>query len=125
MTGLKAGKRINRCTFSYGARPMNRILMTSFVSVLTLLCFTPAASFARDRIQITGSSTVFPFTTTVAERFGQKSGKTPIVESTGTGGGIKLFCARRRRYHARHCQCLAPHQEIRIRRMPQKWRDAD
>jgi phosphate transport system substrate-binding protein len=48
---------------------------------------------ARDRIQITGSSTVFPFTTTVAERFGQKSGKTPIVESTGTGGGMKLFCA--------------------------------
>jgi phosphate transport system substrate-binding protein len=48
---------------------------------------------ARDRIQITGSSTVFPFTTAVAERFGQKNGKTPIVESTGTGGGMKLFCA--------------------------------
>lgn len=48
---------------------------------------------ARDRLQITGSSTVFPFTTAVAERYGQKSGHTPIVESTGTGGGIKLFCA--------------------------------
>lgn len=47
---------------------------------------------ARDRIQITGSSTVFPFTTAVAERFGQASGQAPIVESTGTGGGIKLFC---------------------------------
>jgi phosphate transport system substrate-binding protein len=52
---------------------------------------TPA--MARDRIQITGSSTVFPFTTAVAERFGQKTGKTPIVESTGTGGGMKLFCS--------------------------------
>ncbi len=51
-----------------------------------------ASALARDRLQITGSSTVFPFTTAVAERFGQTSGKTPIVESTGTGGGVKLFC---------------------------------
>jgi phosphate transport system substrate-binding protein len=72
---------------------MNRIMNTSFAGVLILSVFLPATSFARDRIQITGSSTVFPFTTTVAERFGQKSGKTPIVESTGTGGGLKLFCA--------------------------------
>ncbi len=49
---------------------------------------------ARDQIQIVGSSTVFPFTTAVAERFGQKTGmSTPVVESTGTGGGMKLFCA--------------------------------
>ncbi|MFZ2102981.1 MAG: PstS family phosphate ABC transporter substrate-binding protein [Oricola sp.] len=49
---------------------------------------------ARDQIQIVGSSTVFPFTTAVAEKLGQ-SGKfpTPVVESTGTGGGMKLFCA--------------------------------
>jgi phosphate transport system substrate-binding protein len=47
----------------------------------------------RDRIQITGSSTVFPFTTTVAERFSQKGGRAPIVEGTGTGGGMRLFCA--------------------------------
>ena len=49
---------------------------------------------ARDQIRIVGSSTVFPFSTAVAEQFG-KAGqfKTPVVESTGTGGGIKLFCA--------------------------------
>jgi phosphate transport system substrate-binding protein len=49
---------------------------------------------ARDQIRIVGSSTVFPFSTTVAEQFG-KGGKfkTPVVESTGTGGGFKLFCA--------------------------------
>ena len=48
---------------------------------------------ARDQIRIVGSSTVFPFSTAVAERFGQKTGmKTPVVESTGTGGGMKLFC---------------------------------
>ncbi|MBA5779217.1 PstS family phosphate ABC transporter substrate-binding protein [Stappia sp. F7233] len=51
------------------------------------------AAAARDQIQIVGSSTVFPFTTAVAEQFGQKSSfKTPVVESTGTGGGMKLFC---------------------------------
>ncbi|MBX9777516.1 MAG: substrate-binding domain-containing protein [Xanthobacteraceae bacterium] len=48
---------------------------------------------ARDQIRIVGSSTVYPFTTTVAEQFGRTSGmKTPVVESTGTGGGMKLFC---------------------------------
>ncbi|MCG8445925.1 MAG: PstS family phosphate ABC transporter substrate-binding protein [Hyphomicrobiales bacterium] len=49
---------------------------------------------ARDRIQIVGSSTVFPFSTAVAEQFGQKTDfQTPVVESTGSGGGLKLFCA--------------------------------
>ena len=49
---------------------------------------------ARDQIRVVGSSTVYPFTTTVAEQFGKSSGmKTPVVESTGTGGGMKLFCA--------------------------------
>ena len=48
---------------------------------------------ARDQIRIVGSSTVFPFSTAVAEQFGKSGGfKTPVVESTGTGGGIKLFC---------------------------------
>jgi phosphate transport system substrate-binding protein len=51
------------------------------------------AQSGRDYITVVGSSTVYPFTTTVAEQFG-KAGKfkTPKVESTGTGGGIKLFC---------------------------------
>jgi phosphate transport system substrate-binding protein len=49
---------------------------------------------ARDQIRIVGSSTVYPFTTTVAEQLGKTAGvKTPVVESTGTGGGMKLFCA--------------------------------
>ena len=48
---------------------------------------------ARDQIRIVGSSTVFPFSTRVAEEFGRTTGfKTPVVESTGTGGGFKLFC---------------------------------
>ncbi|MBT4940734.1 MAG: PstS family phosphate ABC transporter substrate-binding protein [Rhodospirillaceae bacterium] len=49
---------------------------------------------ARDQIRIVGSSTVFPFATAVAEQFGKSSPfKTPVVESTGSGGGMKLFCA--------------------------------
>lgn len=51
------------------------------------------SAHARDQIQIVGSSTVFPFSTSVAEQFGQKTSfKTPVVESTGSGGGMKLFC---------------------------------
>jgi len=49
---------------------------------------------ARDQIRIVGSSTVYPFTTAVAEQFARAGlGKAPVVESTGTGGGMKLFCA--------------------------------
>jgi phosphate transport system substrate-binding protein len=49
---------------------------------------------ARDQVSIVGSSTVYPFATIVAEKFGQSSGfKTPVIETTGTGGGMKLFCA--------------------------------
>jgi phosphate transport system substrate-binding protein len=52
------------------------------------------AAQARDQIRIVGSSTVFPFSTAVAERFGKTTDfKTPVVEATGSGGGLKLFCA--------------------------------
>ncbi len=48
----------------------------------------------RDQIKIVGSSTLYPFSTTVAEHFGRMTSyKTPIVESTGSGGGLKLFCS--------------------------------
>ncbi|MCA3649512.1 MAG: PstS family phosphate ABC transporter substrate-binding protein [Methylobacterium sp.] len=70
--------------------------MTSFRSTallaLALLSSTGLAA-ARDQIRIVGSSTVYPFTTVVAEQLGKTAGvKTPVVESTGTGGGMKLFC---------------------------------
>jgi len=52
------------------------------------------AAEARDQIRIVGSSTVFPFSTAVAEQFGKTSSfATPVVESTGSGGGMKLFCS--------------------------------
>ena len=66
---------------------------TISVAVAGLVATTAVAS-ARDQIRIVGSSTVYPFTTAVAEQFGKSgAGKTPVVESTGTGGGMKLFCA--------------------------------
>ncbi|MBL8671018.1 MAG: PstS family phosphate ABC transporter substrate-binding protein [Alphaproteobacteria bacterium] len=60
----------------------------------TLAMAGSALAQTRDQIKIVGSSTVFPFTTAVAEQFGKTTKfKAPIVESTGTGGGLKLFCA--------------------------------
>ncbi len=51
------------------------------------------AAEARDQISIVGSSTVFPFTTAVAEQFARAgSFQAPVVESTGTGGGMRIFC---------------------------------
>lgn len=64
------------------------------VAVATMfggLAATPA--LARDSVSIVGSSTVYPFATVVAERFGRSTSfKTPKIESTGSGGGLKLFC---------------------------------
>jgi phosphate transport system substrate-binding protein len=68
---------------------MKRVLLA-----VSLLALTAGIAEARDQIRIVGSSTVYPFTTAVAEQFGKTGGfKTPVVESTGTGGGMKLFCA--------------------------------
>jgi phosphate transport system substrate-binding protein len=70
------------------------MIKKTFVAT-TLAALTAACGAqARDQVQVVGSSTVFPFATAVAEEVGKLSGtKTPIVESTGTGGGFKLFCA--------------------------------
>ncbi|NYZ12965.1 PstS family phosphate ABC transporter substrate-binding protein [Azospirillum sp. RWY-5-1] len=68
-------------------------LTAAAVAALTIGAAGVANAQSRDQIRAVGSSTVFPFTTAVAEAFG-KTGKfkTPVVESTGTGGGLKLFC---------------------------------
>ena len=58
------------------------------------LAGTAGQAAARDQVRIVGSSTVYPFATVVAERFGKRSKfKTPVIEATGSGGGLKLFCA--------------------------------
>jgi phosphate transport system substrate-binding protein len=71
--------------------------MRILITFIALLFFAPSnatAQTTRDTIRIVGSSTVFPFSTVVAERFGKNTPyNTPIIESTGTGGGMKLFCS--------------------------------
>jgi len=61
------------------------------LSILTVMLFASNAQ-ARDQIRIVGSSTVYPYATVVAENFG-KTGKfkTPVIESTGTGGGMEII----------------------------------
>jgi phosphate transport system substrate-binding protein len=65
------------------------------VSVLALTaCGGPAGGGARDFVRVVGSSTVYPFATAVSEIAVKTSGiKSPVIESTGTGAGMKLFCA--------------------------------
>jgi len=65
---------------------MRKLLLVFIMSLMTTI------SYARDQISIVGSSTVFPFSTVVAEKVGKQGIKTPVIESTGTGGGMKLFC---------------------------------
>jgi len=69
-----------------------------FFSTLTLFsatnCGAMAINESRNHISIVGSSTVYPFTSSIAERFGRGTKfRTPTVEATGTGGGFKLFCS--------------------------------
>jgi len=72
---------------------MNPLLKTVALAALGVVALAGTAQ-ARDQIRIVGSSTVFPFSTAVAENFGKTTSfKTPVVESTGSGGGLKLFCA--------------------------------
>ncbi len=69
------------------------IKKTLAIVALAAVC-TAGAAEARDQIRIVGSSTVYPFATTVAEQFGKTTKfKTPVIESTGSGGGLKLFCS--------------------------------
>lgn len=72
----------------------NTMSKFTFTLAAAALVAAAGAAEARDQIRIVGSSTVFPFSTAVAETFGKTTDfKTPVVESTGSGGGLKLFCA--------------------------------
>ncbi|MBN4060125.1 substrate-binding domain-containing protein [Desulfotalea psychrophila] len=68
------------------------IIAAALLTVAPILSVQAASG--RDYITVVGSSTVYPFATTVAEQFGKTSKfRTPKIESTGSGGGMKLFCA--------------------------------
>jgi len=75
-----------------GVPGMGKLLLAATISAVGLS--SAYADNSRNQIRIVGSSTVFPFSTAVAEEFGQTTNfKTPVVESTGSGGGLKLFCS--------------------------------
>ena len=70
------------------------IMITVLIFAATTLFAGNSIAAGRDYISIVGSSTVYPFATVVAEQFGKTTSfKTPKIESTGSGGGLKLFCA--------------------------------
>ena len=68
---------------------MNKLV----VSLIVLTVAVTSSVSARDYISIVGSSTVYPFATLVAEKMASEGMKAPVIESTGSGGGHKLFCA--------------------------------
>ncbi|MBR9769592.1 MULTISPECIES: substrate-binding domain-containing protein [Halomonas] len=71
---------------------MNRILKTTAIAAAVMGVVGVAQ--ARDQVRIVGSSTVYPFSSYVAEEFGATTDfPTPVIESTGSGGGMKLFCS--------------------------------
>jgi len=73
---------------------MRKIIVVATVVLFLAAAGSVSAQSARDYISIVGSSTVYPFATVVAEQFGKTTSyKTPKIESTGSGGGLKLFCA--------------------------------
>ena len=100
---------------------MRKTLGLLIITVLLAITSGPAsAGSGRDYINIVGSSTVYPFATVVAEQFGKSTAyKTPKIESTGSGGGLKLFCAgvgvehpditnaSRRIKQSEYAQCMA------------------
>ncbi len=74
-------------------RKRKLIGVSSSIGIGLLLSVAAYAQSGRDYVYVVGSSTVYPFATVVAERFGRGSEfKTPKIEATGSGGGLKLFC---------------------------------
>jgi phosphate transport system substrate-binding protein len=69
------------------------IASAAALALTGILAASGAQAQTRDQVRIVGSSTVFPFSQAAAEEYAKKSGKrAPVVESTGTGGGMKIFC---------------------------------
>lgn len=81
-------------TYTMRTAMKKTIISLSLGTVAIMSSFASAQGNSRDTITAVGSSTVYPFSTVVAERFGKSTEfNTPKIESTGTGGGMKLFCA--------------------------------
>ena len=72
---------------------MSHLKLSTAVVAVAAVSATAAFAQGREEIRIVGSSTVFPYTQAVSEQFSNMTGApSPIVESTGTGGGMQIFC---------------------------------
>ncbi|MGQ2909295.1 MAG: substrate-binding domain-containing protein [Aliihoeflea sp.] len=72
---------------------MNKVILAASAAALAIAASAGvAAAQSRDQIRIVGSSTVFPYTQAVAEEFANMGNTAPVLESTGTGGGMQIFC---------------------------------
>ncbi len=73
---------------------MKKLVLSKALVLIIAAATSTTYAAGRNTISIVGSSTVYPFATVVAETFGKKTGmRTPKIESTGSGGGMKLFCS--------------------------------
>jgi phosphate transport system substrate-binding protein len=72
---------------------MHTAFRLTIAAAATLALAACGNAGTRDQIRAVGSSTVYPFATSVAEDFAKAGGKSPVIEATGTGAGMKLFCA--------------------------------
>ncbi len=72
---------------------MSYLKLTASACAVAAISTTASFAQSRDEVRIVGSSTVFPYTQATAEQFANNTGSpSPIVESTGTGGGMQIFC---------------------------------
>ena len=109
---------------------MNTKLRFSFAALCAAslaACGGGAGDATRDSVKVVGSSTVYPFAKLVAENFARSHPDlgSPIIESTGTGGGIELFCKGVGAEHPGHRQRLAADEGERVRDLPGERRDRD
>ena len=89
---MAAASRASMTELPEGNR-MKPALYAGAAAATVALLAAPAFAQSRDQIRIVGSSTVFPYTQAVAEQFSAATGSaSPVVESTGTGGGMQIFC---------------------------------
>ena len=94
-----------------------------FSGFLSLALFLALPANASEGIDIVGSSTVYPFSTVAAERFAQiTGGRSPKVESTGSGGGLALFCAGYGEKTPRYYQRFAADKKIGAKTVRRKRR---
>ncbi len=75
--------------------PVKSVCFLAISSIALAACGQSGGSGSRDSVRVVGSSTVFPFAKAVSEEFARSNSefKSPLIESTGSGGGIKLFCS--------------------------------